>query len=115
MKKVLRFTAPVIALALMSIAPAFVRAQNSTQNNQTQNAPTEDWNTPPAGTEQAQQGYRDGIQALQLDTAAKRKIDAQSSYLYLHPPVKGAAKDQYRSSFVAGYQAAMKHQTQGGE
>lgn len=114
MKKALRFTAPVIALALMSIAPAFVRAQNSTQNNQTQNAPTEDWNTPPAGTEQAQQGYRDGIQALQLDTAAKRKIDPQSSYLYLHPPVKGAAKDQYRASFVAGYQAAMKHQSQGG-
>ncbi len=115
MKKVLRFTAPVIALALMSIAPAFVRAQDTTNNNQTQNASAEDWNTPPAGTEQAQQGYRDGIQALQLDQAAKRKIDAQSSYLYLHPPVKGAAKDQYRASFVAGYQAAMKHQTQGGE
>jgi hypothetical protein len=116
MKKVIRFTAPVIALALMSIAPAFVRAQNSTtKTNQTQNAPTEDWNTPPAGTEQAQQGYRDGIQALQLDTAAKRKIDAQSSYLYLHPPVKGAAKDEYRASFTAGYQAAMKHQSQGGE
>ena len=115
MNKVMRFTAPVIALALMSIAPAFVRAQNSTKNNQTQNAPTEDWNTPLAGTEQAQQGYRDGIQALQLDTAAKRKIDAQSSYLYLHPPVKGAAKDEYRASFAAGYQAAMKHQSQGGE
>ena len=115
MKKVLRFTAPVIALALMSIAPSFVRAQATTNNNQTQNATTEDWNTPPAGTEQAQQGYRDGIQALQLDTAAKRKIDAQSSYLYLHPPVKGAAKDEYRASFVAGYKAAMKHQTQGGE
>jgi hypothetical protein len=117
MNKVLRFTAPVIALALMSIAPAFVRAQNSTtKTNQTQNASaTEDWNTPPAGTEQAQQGYRDGIQALQLDTAAKRKINAQSSYLYLHPPVKGAAKDEYRASFTAGYQAAMKHQSQGGE
>ena len=115
MKKVLRFTAPVIALALMSIAPAYVRAQATTNNNQTQNATTEDWSNTPAGSEQAQQGYRDGIQALQLDTAAKRKIDAQSSYLYLHPPVKGAAKDQYRASFVAGYQAAMKHQSQGGE
>jgi hypothetical protein len=113
MKKVLRFTAPVIALALMSIAPAFVRAQATTNNNQTQNASAEDWNTPPAGTEQAQ-AYHDGIQALQLDTAAKRKIDAQSSYLYVHPPVKGAAKDQYRASFVAGYQAAVKHQAQGG-
>jgi hypothetical protein len=113
MNKVLRFTAPVIALALMSIAPAYVRAQATTNNNQTQNATTEDWNTAPAGTEQAQ-AYHDGIQALQLDTVAKRKIDAQSSYLYLHPPVKGAAKDQYRASFVAGYQAAMKHQSQGG-
>lgn len=116
MKKVFRFTAPVIALALMSIAPAYVRAQATTQNNQTQNASTEDWNTPPAGvgTEQAQ-AYRDGIQALQLDTAAKRKIDAQSSYLYQHPPVKGAAKDAYRASFTAGYKAAIKHQAQGGE
>ncbi len=113
MKKVLRFTAPVIALALMSIAPAYVRAQATTNNNQTQNATTEDWSNPPAGSEQAQ-AYHDGIQALQLDTAAKRKIDAQSSYLYLHPPVKGAAKDQYRASFVAGYQAAMKHKAQGG-
>lgn len=113
MNKAIRFTAPVIALALMSIAPAFVRAQATTNNNQTQNASAEDWDTPPAGTEQAQ-AYRDGIQALQLDTAAKRKIDAQSSYLYLHPPVKGAAKDQYRASFVAGYQAAMKHHSQGG-
>ena len=106
-----RFAVPVIALALTSIAPAFVHAQNS--NKQTQST-TQEWNTPPAGTEQAQQGYRDGIQAAQLDVAAKRKIDAQSSHLYLHPPVKGAARDEYRSSFTAGYQAALKHQNQGG-
>ena len=109
MKKMIRFTTPLIAVALMSIAPAFVRAQATPKNNQTQNAPAAEWNTPPAGTEQAQQGYRDGIEALKLDTAAKRKIDAKVSHLYLHPPVKGAAKDEYRASFVAGYEAAQKH------
>jgi hypothetical protein len=115
MKNTLRFTAPVIALAMMSIAPAFVRAQDSMKNNQTQTAQTEEWNTPPAGTEQAQQGYRDGILAAKLDVAAKRKVDAQSSHLYKNPPVKGTAKDEYRTSFVAGYQAALKHNGAGGE
>ncbi len=114
MKKMIGFTAPLIAVALMSIAPAFVRAQAPSTNNQTQSTAAE-WNTPPAGTEQAQQGYRDGIEALQLDRAAKRTIDAKVSHLYVHPPVKGAAKEQYRASFVAGYEAAMKHTTAGGE
>ena len=113
MKKTIRFTVPVIALALMSIAPAFVHSQASEKNNQSQNAAVE-WNTPPAGTEQAQQGFRDGIEAAQLDRAAKRKIDAKSSHLYVHPPVKGAAKDEYRSSFVAGYETALQHTHAGG-
>ena len=92
---------------------SFCARSGSTKNNQTQNS-QEEWNTPPAGTEQAQQGYRDGILAAKLDVAAKRKVDAQSSHLYKNPPVKGAAKDEYRTSFVAGYQAALKHNTQGG-
>jgi|ERR1700712_717702 hypothetical protein len=112
MNKTLRFATPVIALALMSIAPSFVCAQDSAKTTQSQNV--SDWNTPPAGTEQAQQGYRDGIQAHQLDTAAKRTIDAKVSHLYVHPPVKGAARDEYRNSFTAGYEAAMKHNTSGG-
>lgn len=112
MNKALRFFTPLIAVAMMSIAPAFVRAQgsqNATKANQAQNSPAAEWNTPPAGTEQAQQGYRDGIEALQLDRAAKRTIDARVSHLYVHPPVKGTARDEYRSSFAAGYEAAMKH------
>jgi hypothetical protein len=91
----------------MSGAPFFAHAQNT--QAQTSQAQTEDWNTPPAGTEQAQQGYRDGIEAAKLDKAAKRKIDAKSSHLYLHPPVKGNVRDEYRSSFTAGYEAAVKH------
>lgn len=109
MKKLIRIATPLIAVALMSGAPLFAHAQTS----QTQNSAVQEWNTPPAGTEQAQQGYRDGIEAAKLDKAAKRKIDAKASHLYVHPPVKGAARDEYRSGFEAGYQASLKHDNAG--
>ena len=103
MKKTIRIATPLIAVALMSGASFFAHAQNN-------QAPTaQSWNTPPAGTEQAQSAYRDGVEAAQLDKAAHRKIDAKSSHLYLHPPVKGAARDEYRTNFTAGYEAAVKH------
>jgi outer membrane murein-binding lipoprotein Lpp len=105
MKNIIRMATPLIAVALMSGAPFIAQAQN----NQAPTTQSQDWNTPPAGTEQAQSAYRDGIQAAQLDKAANRKIDAKSSHLYLHPPVKGSARDDYRSSFTAGYEAAVKH------
>jgi hypothetical protein len=107
MKTLIRIAAPVMAIALLSAAPLFVHAQQ--QNSAT----VQDWNTPPAGTEQAQQGYRDGVEAAQLDRAAKRPIDAKVSHLYVHPPVKGAAREAYRNSFAAGYDAAVKHNTPG--
>jgi hypothetical protein len=102
MKTLIRMTTSLIAAALMSGAPLFAQAQSTQTQVQSQ-----DWNTPPEGSEQ--QGYRDGIQAAQLDKAAKRKIDAKSSHLYVHPPVKRAARDEYRTSFVAGYEAAVRH------
>ena len=114
MKMLNRIATSAIALAILSTAPAFVHAQASQNQNKTQKAAVEDWNTPPAGTEQAQQGYKDGIQAFQLDLTARRKIDAQASHLYVHPPVKNDARDAYRASFVQGYQAAMKHASSGG-
>jgi hypothetical protein len=106
MKKLIRIATPLMAVALMSGAPLFAHAQTSPTQTQ-----TPEWKTPPAGTPQAQQGYRDGVQAAQLDKTAKRKIDAKSSYLYVHPPVKGAARDEYRTSFTAGYDAAVKHES----
>jgi hypothetical protein len=111
MKKLIRIATPLMAVAIMTSVPFMALAQSSpTTGNQTQNNATQDWNTPPAGTEQAQQGYRDGIEAAKLDTAAKRKIDAKLSHLYVHPPVKGNdAVNAYRSSFEAGYNAAIKH------
>ena len=105
MKKTIRIATPLIAVALMSGASFFAHAQN----NQAPTAQSQSWNTPPPGTEQAQSAYRDGIESAQLDITAKRKVDAKSSYRYVHPPVKGAARDEYRLNFTAGYEAAVKH------
>jgi len=109
MSKLTRIATPLIAVAIMSSVPFMTLAQNSPLGNATQNSATQDWNTPPAGTEQAQQGYRDGIMGAKLDTLAKRKIDAKSSHLYQHPPVKGSSVDAYRSAFEAGYNAQLQH------
>src|SRR5438105_5333477 len=106
-----RIATPLIAVALIGGAPFAALAQN--QNNNAPAASTQDWNTPPTGTEQAQQGFRDGIEAAKLDTLAKRKIDAKSPHLYMHPPVKGAeAVNVYRQQFETGYNAAVKHGVQ---
>jgi hypothetical protein len=111
MRKLIRIATPLMAVAIMSSAPFMALAQNSQAGNQTNNAAVQDWNTPPAGTEQAQQGYKDGIEAAKLDKLANRPISYKTSHLYLHPPVKGNdAKDAYRSSFQSGYQAAVAHQ-----
>jgi hypothetical protein len=105
MKKTIRIATPLIAVALMSGASFFAHAQN----NQAPAAQSQNWNAPPPGTEQAQSAYRDGVEAAQLDKAAKRPIDAKLSHLYVHPPVKASARDAYRASFTAGYEAAVKH------
>jgi hypothetical protein len=105
MKKLNRIAAPLMAVALFSGA-SFVYAQASQNQNTAQ---VQDWNTPPPGTEQAQQGYRDGIEAAKLDKAAHRPIDPKVSHLYVHPPVKGAAVTDYRTAFENGYKAALQN------
>jgi hypothetical protein len=110
MKNLIRVATPLIAVALMSGATFFAHAQvNQAPVTQAPTTESRSWNTPPPGTEQAQSAYRDGVEAAQLDMTAKRKIDAKASHLYVHPPVKGAARDEYRANFTAGYEAAVKH------
>src|ERR1700678_2043199 len=106
MKTLIRIATPLIAVALMGGAPFFAQAQNT----QAQTSQVQDWNTPPPGTEQAQQGYRDGIEAAQLDKAANRPIDPKVSHLYVHPPVKKDAQADYRAAFENGYKAAVQNQ-----
>jgi hypothetical protein len=107
MKKLIGFATPLMAVALMSGTPFAALAQNTPAAKSADQA--QDWSTPPAGTEQEQSAYRDGVQGAKLDQTAKRKIDATSSYLYVHPPVKKADRDAYRAHFVAGYNAVVQH------
>ena len=109
MSKLTRIATPLMAVAIMSSVPFLALAQNSQSGNQTQNTAVQDWNTPPPGTEQAQQGYRDGIEAAKLDKLANRPISFKTSHLYVNPPVKKDARDAYRSAFQSGYQAAIAH------
>jgi hypothetical protein len=113
MSKLSRFATPLIAVAMMSSLPFVALAQSkpaaAPAATTTQNSSVEDWNTPPAGTEQAQQGYRDGIVGAKLDKLTNRKIGATTSHQYLHPPVKGNVQAAYRVAFVAGYEAAVKN------
>ena len=92
MKKLTRIATPLIAVAIMTSVPFMALAQSSPMRGakpKTTQPRTGTLRLP--GTEQAQQGYRDGIEAAKLDALAKRKIDAKSSHLYVHPPVKGDA------------------------
>src|ERR1700722_3704809 len=103
MSKLTRFATPLMAVAIMSSVPFLALAQNSQSGNQTQNTAVQDWNTPPPGTEQAQQGYRDGIEAAKLDKLTNRPVSFKTSHLYLNPPVKKDARDAYPSASQSGY------------
>jgi hypothetical protein len=105
MTKLNKVAASLMAAALFSGASSMY-AQNPQNQNSAQ---TQEWNTPPPGTEQAQQGYRDGIEAAKLDQLAHRPVDPKVSHLYVHPPVKKDAVSEYRSSFENGYKAALKN------
>jgi hypothetical protein len=103
MKNINRFATPLIAVAMMTV-PMMALAQSSQTGNATNNT------TASADVSQTQ-AYRDGIEAVKLDTAAARPIDPTKSHLYVAPPVKKDAREGYRTAFVAGYQAAASQGT----
>ena len=110
MNKLIRFATPLMAVAIMSSVHSIALAQNSQTGNQLQVNATQDSNSLPQGTEQAQQGFRDGIEAARSCAGRLQPSDATVSHLYVHPPVKGdAAVTEYRAAFQTGYDAAVKH------
>ena len=109
MKIQTRIAASLMAAALFTGASSLYAQNPGQTTTPATKATTEEWNTPPAGTEQAQQGFRDGIEAAKLDKLAGRPVDPKVSHLYVHPPVKGAAQAEYRSNFENGYKAALTH------
>jgi hypothetical protein len=108
MNKAIRIATPLMAVAIMSSAPFMTLAQSSQTGNNTANTvAVQDMRAPASGAEKL--GYQDGMEAAKLDKVANRPISYKTSHLYLHPPVKAADRDAYRSSFQAGYEAAVAH------
>jgi len=108
-----RIAASLMAAALFTGASSLYAQSTQAQSQYTTQAqaPAEEWNTPPAGTEQAQQGWRDGVEAAKLDKLAHRPVDPKVSHLYVHPPanVKKDAVADYRAAFESGYKKAVDH------
>ena len=112
MKKLTRIATPLIAVAMMTV-PMMALAQSS-QGNAAQSTTTNAGSINPEA--QASQSYADGVQSATIDMAAKRVLDPQKSYRYLHPPVKkGPERDAYLANFSAGYTAHVKATTPSGE
>jgi hypothetical protein len=103
MSKFTRIATPLMAVAIMTSVPFLALAQNSlTGSDNKANTVA----VPQADGPQ-KQGYQDGMEAAKLDKLAKRPISYKTSHLYVHPPVKNDVRDVYRSSFQAGYEAAV--------
>ena len=100
MKNINRFATPLIAVAMMTV-PMMALAQSSQTGNATDNK------TIASADVTQTQAYRDGVEAVKLDTAANRPMDPMKSHLYVAPPVKKDAREGYRTAFVAGYQSAL--------
>ena len=106
MSRLNRIAMPLMAVAMMSSVPVAALAQNSlTRNYLDYTVSVQDMRSTAGGPEKV--GYRDGLDAAQLDTLARRTVFYKKSHLYVHPPVKRAARVLYRLSFQAGYEAAM--------
>jgi hypothetical protein len=108
MSKLTRIATPLMAVAIMSSVPFMALAQTSQSllpSDTTVQGPA----ATPAGDAQAQRAYRDGAEAAKLDKLANRPVSFKSSHLYVNPPVKKDARDAYRTSFQAGYEATIAH------
>jgi len=58
---------------------------------------------PPAYSEAAQQGYRDGVHAAQRDMREGLRPDVDRHPRFRNPPVPPPLRDDYRHAFHEGY------------
>ena len=108
MSKLTRIATPLMAVAIMSSVPFMALAQTS-QSLLTSDTTVQGPTATPAGDAQTQKAYHDGMEAAKLDKLTNRPISFKSSHLYVNPPVKKDERDAYRTSFQAGYDAAIAH------
>jgi hypothetical protein len=63
---------------------------------------------PPAYSEAAQQGYRDGVAAAQRDIRGGLSQDADRHPRFRNPPVPPPLAEDYRNGFREGYRAVFR-------
>jgi hypothetical protein len=66
------------------------------------------YNPPPAYSQAAQQGYRQGVRAAQADLHNGFRPDVDRHPRFRNPPVPPPLRDDYRHGFREGYQAVFR-------
>jgi hypothetical protein len=68
------------------------------------------WDSPPANSSDVdRRGFQDGVEAARNDFANRSNMNPRRSPLYRHPPVDRHSRNEYRSSFMHGYNMSMQH------
>jgi|GEM_PF-5570872 len=68
------------------------------------------WDAPPPDfNDVGRRAFHDGMDAAHNDWQSRRPLDARRSMMFRHPPTNRMERDQYRSSFMRGYQVAVEH------
>jgi hypothetical protein len=100
--KLVRFTTPVLALALAACPAVRLHAQEGPGHGQ--------WDAPPAEYHDAgRQGFHDGMESARHAWENREPMDPHRSPRFRHPPVPPEVRHEYREGFERGYNAAMHH------
>jgi hypothetical protein len=68
------------------------------------------WDAPPPDFNDInRRAFHDGMDAAHNDWQSRRPLDARRSMMFRRPPTDRMYRDQYRSSFMRGYQVAVEH------
>ena len=109
------WTAPVLGLALLTGSAAVAHAQYGPPP-QAQGYQGGGWDAPPQEFQEVQrQGFHDGIEGARRDFENHRPPNVNNRDEYRHPSVHGPDRRAYREGFRRGYDAGVRHLTQGGD
>ncbi len=73
------------------------------------------WDAPPQQfSDAARRGFHDGMEGARKDYENHRTPDVNNRDEYRHPNVSRNQRQDYRQGFQRGYEAGVRHFTQGG-
>lgn len=112
----MKWTAPVLALALMTGSAVMAHAQyGPPPPNGGYQGDRGGWDAPPQEFRDVQrQGFHDGIEGARRDFENHRRPNVNNRDEYRHPRFGGPDRHAYREAFRRGYSVGVQHLTQGG-